>query len=165
MPPGLHRVSFLVLSLLPPVASTAGHDHGTAVDRHSHELSATDDPRTAVDFPPPMRRHLLSNMRDHLDTLARVQAALAAGEHERASALAEQRLGMTSLTLHGAHDAARHMPEGMRELGSAMHRQASRFAVSVQDAAVTGDLRPALSSLAELTGACASCHAAYRLAD
>lgn len=157
-----HHFSVLALCLLPVIASDAGQEHGHA-HRQTHAGSA--DPRTPVNFPPPMRQHLLSNMRDHLDTLARVQAALAAGEHEKAATLAEQRLGMTSLALHGAHDAARYMPEGMRELGSAMHRQASRFALSAQDAAVTGDIRPALSSLAELTRACVACHAAWRFAE
>lgn len=166
MPLRPHRLSVLVLCLLPPLASNAGHEQETHAHRHGHEQQgAADDPRQPVNFPPPMRRHLLSNMRDHLDTLARIQAALAAGEHEKAATLAEQRLGMTSLALHGAHDAARYMPEGMRELGSAMHRQASRFAVSVQDAAVTGDMQPALSSLAELTRACVACHAAWRFAE
>lgn len=161
----LNPLYALVLCLLPLAASNAGPEHGTRAHHHGHEHGVADDTRQPVDFPPPMRRHLLSNMRDHLDTLARIQAALATGEHEKAATLAEQRLGMTSLALHGAHDAARYMPEGMRELGSAMHRQASRFALSAQDAAVTGDIRPALSSLAELTRACVACHSAWRFAD
>lgn len=165
MPVRPHSLSALVLCLLPLTAPSAGDHHGSNAHHPGHEQDVADDPRQPVHFPPPMRRHLLSNMRDHLDTLARIQAALAAREHELAATLAEQRLGMTSLVRHGAHDAARYMPEGMRELGSAMHRQASRFAVSAQDAAVTGDIQPALASLAELTRACVACHSAYRFAD
>jgi cytochrome c556 len=44
-----------------------------------------------------------------------------------------------------------------------MHRAASRFALSASNAGVTGDVRPALAALAELTGQCVACHDAYRL--
>jgi cytochrome c556 len=44
-----------------------------------------------------------------------------------------------------------------------MHRSASRFSVAALDAAVTNDLRPALSALADVTASCVACHAAYRL--
>jgi cytochrome c556 len=55
------------------------------------------------------------------------------------------------------------MPAGMQEIGSAMHRSASRFAVTAQDAAVTRDLPRALAALSEVTAQCVACHAAYRL--
>jgi cytochrome c556 len=44
-----------------------------------------------------------------------------------------------------------------------MHHAASRFAVTAQEAAVTGDLARALGGLAEVTQQCVACHAAYRL--
>jgi hypothetical protein len=44
-----------------------------------------------------------------------------------------------------------------------MHRNASRFALEVQNSSVTGDLKPALEILANMTGMCVACHAAYRL--
>jgi hypothetical protein len=39
----------------------------------------------------------------------------------------------------------------MRDAGTAMHHAASRFAVTAQDANVTGDLKPVLAGLAEMT--------------
>ncbi len=55
------------------------------------------------------------------------------------------------------------MPKGMREIGSEMHRAASRFALEAKNAGATGDMRPALEALATVTQRCVACHAAYRL--
>jgi len=124
---------------------------------------AAPDARVTVDFPPEMRDHTLANMRDHLATLQRIQGDLAAGRYDEASRLAESRLGLTSLEAHGAHDLSKFMPEGMQAAGTAMHRAASRFAIAASDAGATGDLRPALAALSDVTANCVACHAAYRL--
>jgi len=102
-------------------------------------------------------------MRDHLVALQEISEALARGRNDAAAKIAEQRLGMSSLQRHGAHDVAKFMPEGMREAGTAMHRAASRFAIEAQNAGATGDLKPALGALADVMRACAGCHAGYRL--
>ncbi|HZD90525.1 MAG TPA: hypothetical protein VE224_10525 [Pseudolabrys sp.] len=121
------------------------------------------DTRELVRFPAPLREHTLASMRDHLLTLQRIQEALAAGRYDDAARLAEQRLGLSSFGLHEAHEVAQYMPKGMQEAGNAMHRAASRFAVAAQSAGATGDVRPALSTLSQVTLACVSCHAGYRL--
>jgi hypothetical protein len=102
-------------------------------------------------------------MRDHLLALQEIAGALARSQHDKAGKIAEERLGMTSLRLHGAHEVARYMPQGMQDSGTAMHRAASRFAIEAQNASVTGDLRPALGVLSEVMTACVGCHAGYRL--
>ncbi len=85
------------------------------------------------------------------------------GAYDKASEIAEQRLGMSSLGLHGAHDVAKFMPEGMQAAGTAMHRSASRFAIVAKDASVTGDLKASLVALATVSQTCVACHAAYRI--
>jgi hypothetical protein len=137
------------------------HQHGDA--QAGGHAGAAPDTRTLVAFPEAMKNHILSNMRDHLFALAEIQEALAANAYDKAASVAEQRLGMTSLKAHGAHDSSKFMPQGMQDIGTAMHRGASRFAVEVQSASATGDLRPALQALARTTQACVACHAAYRL--
>lgn len=119
--------------------------------------------RTPVRFPGPLREHTLANMRDHLAALGEIQDALARSDFDAAGRLAEQRLGMSSLTAHGAHDVAPFMPAGMQTMGTDMHHAASQFAVAAQDAAVTGDLGRALAALARVNRTCVACHAAYRL--
>jgi hypothetical protein len=122
-----------------------------------------EDARQLVEFPPMMLEHEMSNMRDHLATLQKIQAALGAGQFDEAGSLAEKRLGLSSFELHGARHVAPYMPEGMQAIGTEMHKAASRFAIEVNKAAATGDLRPAIAALGEVTQKCVACHAAYRL--
>lgn len=124
---------------------------------------AVQDLRQEVAFPPEMKQHTLSNMRDHLLALQEMQSALAQQAYDRAAELAEQRLGMSSLGLHGAHEVSKFMPRGMQDAGTAMHRSASRFALAARDVSATGDLGPALAAMSEVMGACVACHAGYRL--
>jgi len=136
-----------------------------AQHQHNHDMSAAGAPdaRQLVRFPPALVEHTLANMRDHLQTLQEIQLQLGMGHPDVAAGIAEARLGLSSLELHGAADVAKHMPQGMQDAGSAMHRAASRFAIAAQDASVTGDLKPVFAGLAEITAQCVGCHAGYRL--
>ena len=136
----------------------AGTKAGTAPAPH-----VMNDARVLVKYPEPLRVHTLANMRDHLQTMGDIQEALSNGSFDKASELAEQRLGMSSLEMHGAHEVAKYMPKGMQEAGLAMHRSASRFALVAKDASATGDLKPTLASLHRLNQTCVACHAAFRL--
>lgn len=126
-------------------------------------IMAAPDARVAVELPPPMRAHMLANMRDHLAALHEIQAALARDEAGRAAQIAEQRIGMSSLESHGAGHMAPYMPKPMQDIGTAMHRAASRFARVAEESGVRRDLRPALQALSEVTQQCVACHTGYRL--
>ena len=136
-----------------------------AQHQHHHDPSAPValDSRQFVEFPAPLVEHTLANMRDHLQTLQEIQLHLAAGHTDVAAKLAEERLGMSSLGLHGAAEVSEYMPQGMQDAGTAMHRAASRFAITAEEAGVTGDLKPVFAGLAEITAQCVGCHAGYRL--
>lgn len=156
---------WIVASMACVMSFTAGAGETHNHDTHAlHQAgSVASDSRTLVTLPEKMRIHTLSNMRDHLLSLQEIQAALAMGEFDRASEIAEQRLGMTSLKLHGAHEVAQYMPRAMQDMGTEMHRAASRFAVIAGDAAVSGDVKPALAALSRVTQSCVACHASFRL--
>lgn len=147
-----------------PVGDHAAHGHPSsqAVPGGMAHPQA-DDPRVMVRFPDMLRAHTLANMRDHLLALAEIQDHMARGAFDKASDVAEQRLGMSSLGLHGAHDVARFMPPGMQAAGTAMHRSASQFSIVAKDASVSGDLKGSIAALAKVTQTCVACHAAYRL--
>ena len=136
-----------------------------AQHQHSHDMTAPSAPdaREFVTFPPVLAEETLANMRDHLQTLQEIQMQLGMGHPDVAAKLAESRLGMSSLGLHGAAEVSTYMPQGMQDAGTAMHRAASRFAITAQDASVTGDLKPVFAGLAEVTAQCVGCHAGYRL--
>jgi hypothetical protein len=82
-------------------------------------------------------------MRDHLVALQEISEALAQEDLDNAAKIAEERLGMSSLRLHGAAEVAKYTPQGMQDAGTAMHKAASRFAIEAQNVAVTGDMKPA----------------------
>ncbi len=149
---------------------------------HMAMMSHAPDTRKLLDFPPPMREHMLSNMRGHLQALNEILAALSIGDGAKAGKIAETRLGVESpgaaacvpnggTTDHSTHDMAhdmaammaQFMPEEMRALGLTMHESASEFAREAAKTQTGDDLKPALASLARVTQSCAACHAEYRL--
>jgi len=121
------------------------------------------DTRQPVRFPEPLRVHELSSMRDHLRTLQLIQDAMSRNAFDEAGKLSEQRLGLSSFGLHEAHEVAKYMPKGMQDIGTEMHKAASRFSLEVTNSGATGDVRPALAALSRVTQQCVACHNAYRL--
>lgn len=134
---------------------------------HQHDMMSPSTPRAdtrqLVKFPEPMRLHTITSMRDHLLALQEIDVALSKGDFDNASRIAEQRLGMSSLELHGAAHIAPFMPQGMQAIGTQMHRAASRFSIEAQNASVSSNVRPALAALGTVMEQCVACHAAYRL--
>ena len=94
---------FTTAFTLPAGAQTPQHDMAA--------MQATPgDPRQLVKFPEPMRLHTITSMRDHLLSLQEIDVALSKNDFDKASRIAEQRLGMSSLELHGAAHRALHAP-------------------------------------------------------
>lgn len=167
----MHRGLF-VLALAAASAAAADlawaqqHNHVMPPGAHGaaqHAAPSAEDTRIEVAFPPALKEHTLSNMRDHLAALQEIQAALAQEDFLAAGKVAEERLGLSSLGLHGASEVAKYMPQGMQDAGTGMHRAASRFMLAAQQADVTGELKSAVGALAELTAQCVGCHAGYKL--
>jgi cytochrome c556 len=128
--------------------------------------SEAQDTRELVSLPAPMQEHMLGNMRDHLATLNEILGDVANSKFDEAAKVAEQRLGMSSLSLHGAAHLAPYLPKPMQDVGTSMHRAASRLVIVLQNASVTPTvdaLRDISRALHEVTTACEACHAAYRV--
>jgi len=109
-------------------------------------------------MPKMMQEHQLANMRDHLKAVDEILMNMGKDELDKAAEIAEARLGMSSLSLHGASHMAKVIPKEMGTIGTSMHKAASRFALKAQE----GDALPAYKALQEVTAACIACHAAYR---
>jgi len=155
----------VLVAIVAVVLAGGSATFAVAQHQHHHHMSAPSAPdaRQFVEFPPMLVEQTLANMRDHLQTLQEIQLQLGMGHPDIAAKIAEARLGMSSLGLHGAAEVSEYMPQGMQDAGTAMHRAASRFAITAQDATVTGDLKPVFAGLAEITAQCVGCHAGYRL--
>jgi len=141
----MHKISSLALATL--ITSLSGIS------------AASDDTRVLVEIPAMMQEHMLANMRDHLAAINEILVYLGSDELDKAAETAESRIGMSSLTAHGASHLAKFMPEGMRQAGTAMHQAASRFALTAQE----GDALAAYNALSAITSACVACHAEYRI--
>lgn len=125
-----------------------------------------DDARELVTLPPMMQDHMLANMRDHLAVLHEILTDIATEKFTDAGKVAEARLGMSSLALHGASHMAPHMPKGMQNAGSEMHHAASRFALMAQEADIDRSydaMKKLMGAMGDVTAACAACHAGYRI--
>jgi len=167
------RIAFTLTLLVAAVApATFGqstehqHDHVVGKSTQTRNPSAAqpaDSGPILVNFPPSLREHTLANMRDHLSVLAEIQGHIATHRYDLAAEIAEQRLGMSSLKLHGAHEVAKYMPKGMQNAGSAMHHAASKFSLAAQESVIDNDMVKSVAALANLTQTCVACHAVYRL--
>jgi hypothetical protein len=96
----------------------------------------------------------------------RLLATLPTAEYDAAAKLAEQRLGMSSLGLHGAAHMAPFMPQPMQDIGTSMHHAASRLAIVLQDTSVSPSLdtmRDVSRAIHEVTATCTACHFGYRI--
>lgn len=125
--------------------------------------SSVADSRQLVEFPEMMRDHMLENMRDHLLALTKIQQHLALEEYEKAATVAENRLGMSSLDGHGASHMARFMPAAMQQIGTQMHKAASRFAIIVQEGGLEGSTPKIAEGLAGVMQQFVACHSSYRV--
>ncbi|MCK5895777.1 MAG: hypothetical protein KAG20_03165 [Cocleimonas sp.] len=117
-----------------------------------------EDKRQFVQMPKMMQQHQLANMRDHMMAINEILLAMGKEDLDKAGKIAESRLGMSSLSTHGASHMARVIPKEMGAIGTHMHKAASRFALKAEE----GDLLPAYKALQEVTAACVACHAGYK---
>lgn len=128
-------------------------------------ISSADD-RVLVKLPAQMQEHMLSNMRDHLHALDDIMAALAQGNADLAGKVAEDRLGLSSLDDHGAAHLAKFMPQGMRDIGTELHRAASRFQHAANNADIEHTFaaqQTVFDALQGITAVCNTCHDGYRI--
>jgi len=176
--PGRIFVAALIVGVSLVTASYAENSMSDHMAMHMSQL----DQRKALDWPAPMRAHILSNMRSHLEALSLIMAALSIGDGPKAAQIAQDRLGLESpgagacvpgqgkkmsmrddmAAMMAMHQSAL-MPEEMKALGYAMHESASKFAIDAASVKPGGDTSAALASLSHVVENCAACHAAYRL--
>jgi hypothetical protein len=161
-----------VLTLAAVLAALPAHAHdplpaGPGQMQHGHAghamTEAVPDTRTEIEFPAQLKLNTLAHMRDHLLAIQEITALLADKQFDAAADTAENRLGLSSMRGHGAHQVGQYMPQPMREIGQSLHRRASEFAIKIRDAGATGDTGPALKALARMQESCVACHTAYRL--
>ena len=91
---------------------------------------------------------------------------LAVGNVDKAGEIAEKRLGMSSMSLHGAAHLGKFMPKEMGAIGTNMHRAASQFVIIAKNAELEPgkkSQRKIYKALQEITANCNACHQGYRI--
>ncbi|MGA8170788.1 MAG: hypothetical protein WB816_08160 [Methylocystis sp.] len=176
------RKTMTIVALTLSIGVTHAERAADSMADHMSMHMSTPDTRKVLDWPAPMRAHLLSNMRGHLEALWLIMAALSAGDGAKAGQIAKDRLGLESpgagacapeqgkkvstrddmASMMAMHQSAL-MPDEMKALGYAMHESASKFAVDAAVVKPGADRSAALASLSHVVENCVACHAAYRL--
>jgi len=122
-----------------------------------------EDQRQLATLPPSAQETLRQEMLNNLIALNEILTLVATDKLREAGAIAELQLGLSAQGRHRDKPfEARpgpHMPPAMHALGMEGHRAASEFAKAVQ----AGERDRALALLPNLTNACVSCHASWRI--
>jgi hypothetical protein len=169
----------VIFSSIIIAGSTTALAEDHMMNHQMHMATMSEDTRQTVSFPPMMREHTLSNMRDHLQALSEILSSLSEGKYAEAANIADSRLGMESPAAEGCKNDAtapqmsmapsmeqqmnKFMPEGMRGIGLEMHKAASAFAGEATHAVKSNDAKPALAALSLVTRQCAACHSTYKV--
>jgi len=118
--------------------------------------------RQSADLPSHVSKHLMSTMRNNLESLEQITYLLSESEYTQAANMAENNLGMSSMEIHYQKFVGKYLPKGMRNISRQMHQAASDFAVSAREAEKDGGLNKAFAALSKVMKQCVACHDLYR---
>lgn len=124
-----------------------------------HEMmkhgKSVEDNRISLNLPPMMKQHQLKNMRNHLDALKRIVAAIGEDDFNGASKIASGELGMTEKMTKMCTMIDN---KAFKEMGLAFHESGDELAKTLK----TGDIKASLRALNKTMSYCVSCHATFR---
>lgn len=134
-------------------------DHSEMHEMMMKEGGPKADTRTELKMPEPMKVMHKKMMRQHMDSISDITAALAANELEKAAVISKEKLGwneaeekMCAMFGEMAGD------DNFMALGKAMHTKADDLA----DNARAGKRDQAFADLSHLIGKCNACHEKFR---
>jgi len=132
----------------------------------------TTDNRQKVEMPAQMQSVFLKGMRDHMESLDLIIAALADNNLVEAASISETSMGLgqgqkrqcddEQANKHQKHQAkgfGQFMPKEMKMMGMQLHIAADEFS----DVAREGNMGEAYKSLRNISSACVACHQSYRV--
>jgi len=132
-----------------------GHGMISGMNMHKSGTPRTNDPRTSLNLPAPMRRNQLAMMREHLQAVNDIVALIAEGKFDTASQIAHSKLGLTPemkkmCNMFGNED--------FRTMGLVFHKHADELG----DVLKTKIMNKSLRALHTTMNACVQCHATFR---
>ncbi len=140
-------VSLLLFAMGSLTAEEMGHEM-------KHD-GAMQDSRISLNLPPMMKQHQLSNMRNHVDAVRRIIAAISTDNFDEASQIASNELGTSEEMLKMCN---RFKNEDFKQMGLAFHESGDQLAKVLK----TRNVKESLHALDNTMSYCVSCHAVFR---
>jgi len=137
-------------------AETDYHDHGTAQVSSSAKGQTK---RIPLNLPLEAQEGLKLTMREHLEAINSIVAALSREDFANASKLAHEELGFPKHHLAMQREGGATFPSAYHELAMAHHEAAEALGEVIS----TKDLKQILPNLEATIHVCVKCHQAFRL--
>lgn len=141
--------------------SVAETDH-SATHNLEHEMPKTPlMNRMALDLPPAAQEGLKLTMREHLEAIDAIVAALSQEDFAKAAILTNEELGFPKHHVAMQREQGAIFPPEYHKLAMAHHQAAEAMGAVIP----TKDLKQILPHLQQTIHACVKCHQVFRLPD
>jgi hypothetical protein len=136
-------------------------------DHHATHQAEPDMPkvsltkRMALNLPPAAQEGLKLTMREHLEAIDAIVAALAREDFAKAAILANEELGFPKHHMAMQREEGATFPSAYHELAMAHHKAAEDLGAVIP----TKDLKQILPHLEQTLHACVKCHQVFRLKE
>lgn len=147
----------ILLSLA--VVVEAQHKHGHPANKEEAPTGSRQDERVALDLSEQASAAMKLTMREHLEAIRDIVAALGRQDFERATKVAHDELGFPKHHQAMQREGGAMFPPKYHQLAMAHHQAAEDLAKVIP----LKDLKTILPQLEKTIGACTSCHQAFRL--
>jgi uncharacterized protein (DUF305 family) len=141
------------------VVVEAQHQHGHPIAKDGAPVERQQDERVALELRPSAENGLKLTMREHLEAIRDIVAALSRQEFDAAAKVAHEELGFPKHHQAMERESGATFPPKYHELAMAHHQEA----VDLAKVLPSKDLKTILPKLERTIGACVSCHRAYKL--
>jgi hypothetical protein len=141
------------------VVVEAQHEHRHPMIKEGVPIGGRTDERVALELSEQASVGMKLTMREHLEAIRDIVAALGQQNFEHAAKVAHDELGFPKHHEAMKREAGATFPPKYNELAMAHHQAAEDLAKVIP----SKDLKAILPQLEKTIGACVSCHQAYRL--
>jgi len=141
------------------VVVEAQHQQGHPMAKDGAPVERHQDERVTLGLGAVAEAGMKLTMREHLEAIRDIVAALGRQEFEQAAKVAHEELGFPKHHQAMQREAGATFPPKYHELAMAHHQEAEDLAKVLS----SKDLKTILPQLEKTIGACVSCHRAYKL--
>ena len=140
-------------------AAMAQMEHRGSMGKEAAAPPNANDNRVALSLKPAVQESVKLTMREHLEALQAIVAALAREDYEKAAAVAHEDLGFPKHHQAMQREQGATFPPKYQELAMAHHQMAEDLAETIP----SKDMKKILPRLDRTIKACVACHQAYKL--